>query len=66
MKIPKEELSGLKFHECSQEDRILRVENQMISLLQRVTSIEAKILVASALGGVVSTLVFRLLGGATG
>lgn len=53
-------------HECFQADRLLRVENQMISLLQRVTSIEAKILVASALGGVVSALVFKLLGGATG
>lgn len=52
-------------HECYQEDRILRAENQMISLLQRVSSIEAKILVASAIGGVISSLVFKFIGSAT-
>lgn len=55
-------LMGLK-HECTQEDRIMRLEDSIIALSQRVASIEAKIVAASAMGGVASALVFKLIGG---
>lgn len=51
-----------KIHEI-QDDRIARLEDNYSGMMQRLASLEGKLIGASAAGGAVAALISKLLGG---